>query len=133
MVQADGKSCRKRKRRKAKRRCFAGQKCAPGQGRNNANCDDFNSMAFHQGIAQGANLRNANFTVAQLIGTNLQGANLSGARLVDADLRTAFVDSSTNLNGATFCGAFMPDGSINNDGRGQPTRCCPTELSGLPG
>ena len=77
-VAADGNSRRKRKSRRARRRCFAGQKCAPGQGRNNANCDYFSSMAFHQGIAQGANLSNANFTVAQLIGTNLQGANLSG-------------------------------------------------------
>ena len=123
---------RKRQRRRS-RRCFASKRCTTGQGSNNANCDFFSSMALHQGIAQGANLSNANFTIAQMIGTNLQGANLSGACMVGADLRTARIDSSTNLDGAIFCGTFMPDGSINNDGCTRPTRCCPTELTDLPG
>jgi hypothetical protein len=68
------------------------------------------------------------FTTANLIGADFRGGNLSRACLVGADLRAAKIDATTNLEGATFCHTFMPDGSVNNSNCNHRRRCCPTEF-----
>src|SRR5690606_7990923 len=99
--------------------------CTPGPGHDNAGCDFSASVAFFQRDLEGANVRNANFAGAEMAGANLQGADLSGACLVEANLLNATIDGTTKLDGAIFCHTVMPDGSINDDGCGQATRCCP--------
>jgi hypothetical protein len=122
-----GKHKRKKRRNGKKGRpCYPGNDCIPGQGKDNSGCDFTRSVAFFELEAQGSNLSHANFTEAQLAGANLQGADLGGACLVGANLLDAVIDNSTNLKGAIFCQTLMPDGSFNDSGCEQDTRCCPT-------
>lgn len=117
---------RKRKQKRRNRRCYTGTRCEPGRDQNTARCNFANSVRFFELDVQGADLSEANFTGAQLAKANLEGVDLSGACLVGANLLDATIDDATNLDGAIFCRTLMPDGSINDEGCGQGTRCCPT-------
>ena len=75
---------------------------------------------------RGSNFSYADFTGAQLAESNLQGADLGGACLVGASLLGATINTSANLDGVVFCRTLMPDGTTNNSGCGNGTRCCPT-------
>ena len=55
----------------------------------------------------GADLRGADFLDADLHGADLSHSNLSGARLLSATLTDA------NLDGVTFAGTVMPDGTLH--------------------
>jgi hypothetical protein len=111
------------------RPCYRGTTCTPGKGRNNAECDFTNSLAFFELDVRGSNLSNANFTEAEMAGANLQGVNLGGACLVGANLLGAKIDASTNLGGAIFCRTLMPDGSFEDRDCGQGTHCCPAPFN----
>jgi hypothetical protein len=82
-----------------------------------------------EGNFQGSNLSHANLTGAQLAKGDFQGASLEGACLVGANLYEADLDGA-DLDGAIFCQTLMPDGSINDSGCDQGTRCCPTPCQG---
>jgi hypothetical protein len=125
-VGAKRKSTNKRnRRRKKKRDCYPGTSCHLGPGRDNAGCDWEGATAFFEGDFHGADLSGANLTGAQMAGANLHGADLGGACLVGANLLAADLGGA-DLDGAIFCHTLMPDGSFNDSGCGQGTRCCPT-------
>jgi hypothetical protein len=121
---AKGKGKNKQKRKKD-RNCYRGTSCTPGPGQDSSGCDFSQSTQFFQGNFQGADLSSANFTEAQMAEANFQGADLGGSCLVGANLLGANLDGA-DLDGAVFCHTLMPDGSFNDSGCGQGTRCCPT-------
>jgi uncharacterized protein YjbI with pentapeptide repeats len=91
---------------------------------------DFRHAIFLNGNAlKNADLRDCNFSGAQLIGTDLRGSDLSNADLSNAELSGSNFEgadlSNTNLEnargfnkdlhkGLRFCNTTMPDGTINN-------------------
>jgi len=121
---------RRKERRNRKRVCYPGKSCTPGVGDNHARCDFSESVAFFERDVQGANFHQANFSGAQLARADLRGADLGDACLVGANLLDAIIDDTTTMEGAVFCHTLMPDGSINDDGCTQATRCCPTRCKG---
>jgi hypothetical protein len=119
----------KKKRKKKDRDCYPGRSCQPGPGQDNAGCDFEGSVAFFEGNFQGSSFHGANLAGAQMAQANLQGVDLGGACLVGANLLDADL-AGANLDGAIFCHTTMPDGTTNDSGCGQGTRCCPTGCQG---
>jgi hypothetical protein len=111
------------------RSCYRNKRCRVGPGKHDSKCDFLGATAFRQADVHGIDLRGANLIGVQLDGADLTGANLAGACLVGANLQGATLDQA-NLDGAIFCQTTMPDGSLNNDGCGQGTPCCPTPTLG---
>lgn len=124
----NGKTKDRKKRAQAEQipaRCCSTGNCTPGKGKNLFKCCYEDGNVANKNFS-GANLGQANFTNANASGANFQAANLGQACLVDANLTGAKTNSSTNLGGAIFCRTIMPDGSINDSGCDNGTRCCPT-------
>jgi hypothetical protein len=110
--------------------CFssATASCTPKPRAYLAKCDFGSTTALKNVNCTSCNLSGANLKHADASGANFGGANLGKACLVDADLRGARINRSTNTSGAVFCRTTMPNGSINNSGCNKGTACCPTCL-----
>jgi hypothetical protein len=106
-------------------KCCSSGHCTPGAGKNLGTCCYAGRNLAGKSF-KGANLGNANFSRANLTRANLAGANLNKTCLVDANLTGATINGSTNLAGAVFCRATMPDGSRNTSGCARAMACCET-------
>ncbi len=104
--------------------CCSGGACAPGPGKNLQKCC-YEGQTLPGKNFKGANLDRATFAGAILTNANFSGANLDKTCFVEATL-TGAKFAGANMGTAIFCRTTMPDGSINDSGCNNDSRCCPT-------